>query len=33
MKKSRPQVEELLAYPSYPGRANIYYISLLKLGV
>ena len=30
MKKRRP---ESLAYPSYPGRANICYISLPKLGV
>ena len=28
-----PRVEESLAYPSYPGRANICYISLPKLGV
>ena len=28
-----PRVEESLAYPSYPGRANVYYISLPKLGV
>ena len=28
-----PQVEESLAHPSYPGRANISYISLPKLGV
>ena len=28
-----PRVEESLAYPSYPGRVNISYISLPKLGV
>ena len=28
-----PRVEESLAYPSYPGRVNICYISLPKLGV
>ena len=28
-----PQVEESLVHPSYPGRANICYISLPKLGV
>ena len=28
-----PRVEESLAYPSYPRRANISYISLPKLGV
>ena len=28
-----PRVEESLAYPCYPGRANISYISLPKLGV
>ena len=26
-----PQVEESLTYPTYPGRANISYISLPKL--
>ena len=28
-----PRVEEWLAYPSYPWRAKISYISLRKLGV